>query len=336
MRPKQKVTSSDVARRAGVSQATVSKVVNNSAVLTAATRAKVIQAAHDLGYTLSPRSNGKYHFALLFPGGSLQGYSCDLLSGLIVELLKQKIPMELTPCHNLEILNERCVNGVIAINWEKDFLERYRKTLSLPVVRIAGNPSHKDDIYTVFSDGMTSMKFLIDKLWSLNHRKIGFFFFDTLTHEINNVSKRRDGFLHAMRSHDVENPEEFCTYNCMERDNNELAILLKKWYDSGVTALIFANAYGTGKMMTIINKTKISVPSELSLIGWEFDSVSEYMIPPLNTFDIEPFKVAATAIKLLKQVIDKKGNIKDIYLPYRYIERESVAQARILPPDQGA
>ena len=100
--------------------------------------------------------------------------------------------------------------------------------------------------------------------------------------------------------------------------------------------MIFANAYGTGKMMTIINKTKISVPSELSLIGWEFDSVSEYMIPPLNTFDIEPFKVAAAAIKLLKQVIDKKGNVNDIYLPYRYIERQSVAPARILPPDQGA
>lgn len=336
MRPKQKITSSDVARLAGVSQATVSKVANNSAVLTAATRAKVIQAAHDLGYNLTPRNSGEYHFALVFPGGSIEGYSSDLLSGLIVDLLKQKIRMDIVPGNNLEILNERCVNGVIAINWEKDFYERYKRTLSLPLVRIGGASSHHEDIYSVVSDGMTSLKFLVDKLWALNHRKIGFFFFDTYTHEINNQSRRREGFLQAMKNHGVEEPEEFCTYNCMERDSNELSLLLKKWYDSGVTALIFANAYGTGKMMKIIRMTNIIVPREMSVIGWEFSSVSEYMNPPLCTLDMEPFKLAAEAVKLLKQILNKKANIKDVYLPYKYIERESVAPARIAPPDQGA
>lgn len=336
MRPKQKVTSNDVARLANVSQATVSKVANNSAVLTAATRAKVIQAAHTLGYSLAPRNSGLYHFALVFPGGALAGYSSDLLSGLIVDLLKQKIRLEIVPGNDLEILNERCVNGVIAINWEKDFYERYKQTLSLPLVRISGASSHYDDIYSIILDGMFSLKFLIDKLWSLNHRKIGFFFFDTYLHEINNLSRRRDGFLQAMRDHGVENPEEFCTYNCMNRESNELSILLKKWYDSGVTALIFAHGYETGKMMKIIQQAKIKVPSELSVIGWEFAGVSEYMDPPLCTLDMEPFKIASEAIKLLKQILNKKENIKDIYLPYKYIERESVAPARIIPQDQGA
>ena len=103
MRPKQKITGSDVARLAGVSQATVSKVANNSVVLTAATRAKVIQAAHELGYPLTPRSRGGHHFALVFPGSAITGYS----SGEVVGKLSQfdLIPPESRAHYMLQVNN---------------------------------------------------------------------------------------------------------------------------------------------------------------------------------------------------------------------------------------
>lgn len=333
MRPKLKVTSNDVARLAGVSQSTVSKVANNSEIVTAATRAKVIQAAHELGYTLTPRTDGLFHVALIIPGPSIVGYTSEVLSGLLIDLLKQKIKLEIVSGNQLEILNERSVNCAISINWEKEFYDSYKRTLSLPLVRIGGASSHHEDIYSVTSDGMFSLKFLVDKLWNLNHRKIGFFFFDPFEHEVNTQSRRRAGFLTAMRSHGVEDPEEFCTYNCTERDEDELVELLRKWYDAGVTALIFANSYGTGKMMKIIRMANIKVPSELSVIGWEFPRVSEYTDPPLSTLDMDPFGLASTAVNLLKQILNKKDNLKDIYLPYKYIERKSVAPARITPPE---
>ena len=329
MRPTLKITSRDVARRAGVSQSTVSKVANNSAVITPETRARVVKAAHDLGYPLIPR-NSNYQVALIFPGNDMHGYVGEMLAGLTTELLKKNIKLEIVSDDHLELLNERCVNCAISINWQNNFYDHYRKILSLPLIRINGISKHYDNVFSVYPDGIKSLEFLIDKLWKLNHRKIGFFFYNSLKHELNNLAKRREGFLQAMYKRGAENPEEFCAYDCLDRDVDDLAELLQKWYDAGVTALIFSNSRGTAKMMHIVQKLNIMIPEQLSLIGWEASDVSNFTTPPLSTLNPDPREMAQAAINLLEQIMTHRKNIRDIIIPYRWIERNTIAEARTL------
>ena len=332
MRPKQSVNSRDVARLAGVSQSTVSKVINNSAVLTAETRARVIQAAQTLGYSLTAHKN-KYQMALIFPGNSISGYIGDMLTGLLIEMEKRNISVEIVSDKNLGLLNERCVDCAITFDWRKEFFDIYNRTVTLPLVRINGASNHLNDVYSVLIDGIGSMQNLIRRLWKLGHRKIGFFFFDPLEHELDNQAKRQEGFLLAMRSYGVENPEQFCTYDCTNRSNIELIKLLKSWYDDGITALIFANSAGTTKMFSIINALNIKVPGDLTLVGWEDEVVSPFTTPPLSTFYPDPYIQAKAAVDLAEKIITRQKNISDVILPYQWIERKSIAPPRIKPPD---
>ena len=275
-------------------------------------------------------------FSLIFPGNSLGGYVGCSLTGVITELQKRNISVEIVSNDNLKLLNERCVSCAITMDWRRDFLKNYHEYVSLPLIRINGESDHLNEVYSVLIDGMTSMQQVTDRLWQLGHRKIGFFFFDSLDHELNNAAKRQQGFLKVMHELGSENPEQFCTYNCTERDSGELAALLKNWYDKGVTALLFANAAGTTKMFSIINSLKINVPDELTLIGWEDEVVSPFTTPPLSTLYPDPYAQARAAVDLLERIMAREQNISDVLIPYQWIERQSIAPPRIKPDGQGA
>ncbi|NMA43917.1 MAG: LacI family transcriptional regulator [Oligosphaeraceae bacterium] len=329
MRKALPINSRDVARLAGVSQSTVSKVANNNMCITVETRARVIRAARELGYVLNPRKSSYRRIAVIIPGQQYVGYIASMLSGVSQELLRRGMEMEIVPDTRLSILNERCVGGAIALSWENKFYNEWKKTITLPLVRINGASDHLNNCYSVCPNGIYSLQKLINQLWELKHRKIAFFFFNDYEHEIHNVARRLEGFLAAMQSHGMGDPEQYCFFDCLQKTSEELVQQLVTWHREGMTALIFAGAIGTGKMMQCIQLAGLRVPQDLSVIGWEQHDLSCYTIPPLHTLSPDPEEISRAAVTLLIQMIKRCPDVHDILLPYRWIERESIGIASI-------
>lgn len=326
MRKPLPISSMDVARRAGVSQSTVSKVANNSASLTTETRMRVISAARELGYALTPRKSG-YRVAVIVPEQRFVGYIADMLSGLSQEILDRGMSMEIITDRRLSLLNERCVEGAIGLTWMDHFYAEWAKTMIIPLVRINGQSNHLKNCWSVYPNGIHSLQVLVDRLWNLGHRKIAFFFFNSKEHEIKNVARRLDGFLLAMQSHGVEDAEQYCLFNCLQREGEVLSEQLIAWHREGVTAVIFSNGLGTGKMMQCLQLSGLKVPQDISIVGWEQQYFSAYTIPALSTLYPDPKLFAKAAVTLLIKMIEHHRNLRDVLLPYRWIERDSIGYA---------
>lgn len=325
MRKPMAINSSSVARKAGVSQSTVSKVVNNNPNLTSETRRKVIEAAQQLGYPLFPR-RGQHTIAVIANLANIHGYVSGMLAQLSAELIRNDLRFEIVPDTMLESINERCIDAAVAISSRRDLSEEWATRFMIPLVRINGKSDNLRRIYSVCHDGIPSIQKQVNRLWRLGHRKIGFFFFNTIEHELQNVARRRDGFIQALTEHGIENPEKYCLYDCMKLTVPRLAAILKRWRKDGVTAVFFSNSFGTGRMVSALQRADISIPRDLSVIGWELEGVSQYIMPSFSTFYPDPAQIVPLAVELLNTLLTEPRKAHDITLPYRWINRKSVAK----------
>ncbi len=321
-----KVTSRIVARVAGVSQSTVSKVINNNPEVAAETARRVIRAAHELDYPLIPRG-GRPTVAVIIPEYVFAGYIAEMLSALTRELLRRGIRLEMVFDTHLELLSERCVSGAIALSWDRQLNARWGSSFLAPLIRINAPGSHAENCWSVCYDGRRSLENLVERLWKLGHRRIGFFFFNSREHEETNVAERFQGFVAAMNRRGDGTPERFCRFDCFRSQPEELAAELDRWQRQGVTALIAANELANVVLDRVVRLLDLKIPEELSLVSWEMPGGSEFFTPPRTTLSVAPEQVCRAAADLLENCLSPDASPEDVLIPYRLIERASVGPA---------
>lgn len=320
-----KVTSRMVAAHAGVSQSTVSKAINNNPEIPPETRRRVIRAGRELGYPLIPR-HGRRTIAIVIPSFTgFEGYVGGMLSTLTRELHRRGMRQELIPGDDLALLDERCIDGGISIDWRPELGPLWGELLPSPLVRINSRSDHAANCYSIVFDGEQAVSDLVARLWKLGHRRIGFFFMDSRAHEDANVSQRLAGFLSAVERRGIPRGLDFCEFDCLLRTPEELAEILGRWRKAGVTALIGANEIGNALMYRAAALLGLRIPQDLSVVGWEFANVSQFLNPPLSTLALDREIICREVVDLLERLLRKEPVGEDLHLPFHYIERESVA-----------
>lgn len=94
---------------------------------------------------------------------------------------------------------------------------------------------------------------------------------------------------------------------------------------AGVTALIGANEIGNALMYRAAALLGLRIPQDLSVVGWEFAHVSQFLNPPLSTLALDRETICREAVDLLERLLRKEPGAEDLHLPFHYIDRESVA-----------
>lgn len=115
-----------VAREAGVAQSTVSLVINNSPRVTEYTRKRVLAAARKLGYVLLPQDKQKLIGIIISRYRIMNSYQAMTLTALKEELHRRSYRMEIFNNDDIELLNDRVVNGAISITGDHNLNERWR------------------------------------------------------------------------------------------------------------------------------------------------------------------------------------------------------------------
>lgn len=335
-------TINDVARLAGVSIKTVSRVMNDEPNVREETRAKVREAAGLLHYrpNLLARSlAGARSFMIgLLYDNPVPSYVFDLQMGAINRCRESGYHLMVEPQDAQAPDLERAIAGLLAtIRLDGVILTpplcdmavvlQTIEAAGVPYVRVApfrfaGRSAcvRMDDTKAAFD--------MTQHLLDLGHRDIGF----VLGHPEHGASHLRyEGFVTAMRAAGVEPRREWVQQGYF---SFESGIEAAKTLLSGTerpTAIFAANDSMAFGVMAHAQQTGIKVPDEVSVVGFDDTPGALLIWPHLTTIrqPIEDLAYQAADILLARAGSEDQGAMNDVtrLLPFELIERDSARRA---------
>ncbi len=324
----------DVAKEAGVSIGTVSRVVNGSGPVNELTKAKVQEAVKKLGYrphtvARSLRTGQTHIIGLVLP--SLKDpFFAALASTLEEEFENRDYTINISSIGDSEnaserledMINQRRTDGILMCTTQNNYrllnsilTEHSTPIILLDAVRGFGNLS------SISVDNSYGMNAAIEHLKSKSHTKIGYM---TGCDAMCAGEDRLLAFKQAMKNNGLEVKSDWI----VEADPT-----VPGGYDGGVkiakmadrpTAVICFNdlmAYG---LMRAAADNGISVPDGLAVVGCEDHLMSAYTTPPLSTLAYSVAEVAKAACELiLSRIKTKDISTKQITIKPSLVVRKS-------------
>ena len=309
-----------VARAAGVSQATVSRVLNNHPSVDERTRRAVLSAASSLGYSLRIRGGNLRIGIVMSKNTPIGSYQAMTLSALKADVYRRSWQMEIVFNEDLAVLGSLSISGDGTLN------RRWSEFTTLPLVRFAARSSHSDNIYSVYSDEEPLWREMLKMLYASGHRRIGLLLRRSRASDAVLYENLGELFPRLMAGFGMTGAEEFISYGENSVPLAErLEILLRK----GVTALIAIPCDTALEICAMLRARGIHIPDDLSLVTRDFSGVAEFWNPPLTVMRPDYKALSVSALDLLARLVRGERSLADIAIPGKLICRESV---RVIPP----
>ncbi|MFC6017417.1 LacI family DNA-binding transcriptional regulator [Plantactinospora solaniradicis] len=333
----QRVKMSDVARAAGVSVATVSKVINGRYGVAQATVERVQQVIRELGYEVSLgaqslRSHRTNVLGILV--AEFEPFSTELLKGASREVAGT----------GYQLLAYSGGDGdIAAIGWERRSLARLSGTLidgavivTPTVVEtkqgfhvVAVDPhTGPSGLPTVDSDNFAGAMLATNYLLSLGHRRIGHI---SGRPDLESARLREAGFRKAMADADVPVDERLVRVGGFKIEGAAGTAAELLALPDRPTAVFAGNDLSAISTLDVARSMGLRVPDDLSVIG--FDNVPESALvnPPLTTIMQPLQRMGAQALRLLIDLIGGVERDTHIRLPTELVIR---ASCRPYAPDR--
>ncbi|WP_034551064.1 LacI family DNA-binding transcriptional regulator [Carnobacterium funditum] len=330
------VTIRDVALKAQTSIATVSRVINNKPGFSEETKQKVQQAMKELDYETneiarSLITNKTNTIGVIVPNIASM-LTHDLLNG--IENLSQSRKYSIIVCYTysnqertmeyLKTLKEKRVDGIIFTSENlTDENIKYIKKINIPIVLLS-TFSEKYKLPFVKVDDYQASYAAVEYLIGKGHKNIGMLSGDP-NDKISGEPRIR-GYKEALKDHHLfYNEERIIVGNnfSFEDGRSNVVTLLENFPE--MTAIFSASDEMAAGAIATAHEKKINIPEELSIIGYDNILVSQMVYPPLTTIEQPLYDMGYTAAEMLFHQIDEKELInKEVYLPFKIIERKSV------------
>ena len=320
-----KVTIYDIAREAGVSTATVTRVVSGNPSVKPATREKVQRVIDAYAYTPSasaqqlergqsktlavvmPEISNPYFnslFTAAYEEAEANGYSTWLFQ--IQE--NKPIPREL-----VDLLIGRSMDGVIFAGgiWStarsglSEALSRLKH--HMPVATICP-PNMQPDCICIHSDLVSCSRLPVRHLHALGHRRIAFI---GGSMHLRDNSKRGENFLEELRALDLPDDPAYHVDSGFDAESGERAVLRmlsgleKKRWPTAIIAFNDLMALGAIKQL---KQMGLRLPDDMAIIGCDNQFFCPYTDPPLTSVDLHPAELAQSAVREL--LIAREGTAK--------------------------
>lgn len=328
-----------VAERAGVSIATVSRVLNGGALVRPATRERVLEVARQLEYTpnASARSLSSRRTETLgavLPALHGEFYS-ELLRGLDLAARRAGFHLLVSGSHSdrqeveavLRAFRGR-VDALVLMFPDLDPVSLAPQLHGLPVVLVNCGLAGKD-FDRVAIDNYGGAAQVVRHLWELGHRRIAFlsgppFNFD--------AAERRRGYLDTLRLLGSDIPPLILEGAFTEESGYQAAEALLRGPEPP-TALFAANDAMAIGCLAALHERGLEVPRDLSLVGFDDIPAARYVRPALTTVQVPIARLGEMAMALaLSRVMGNGQNAPvDTTIPVHLLERASCAAPWVSP-----
>ena len=325
-----RVKLADVAARAGVSVATVSKVVNSRYGVAKDTIAIVEAVIAEMGYVGNLGASGLRSKSTNVVGilvADFEPYSAELIKGAAKATRNTKY----------DVL---AYAGGEAPEWERRSLARLGGTLidaavvvtptalatsiSVPVVAI--DPHYGPNwLPTIDCDSFGGAQSATQHLIALGHTRIGFL---GGRKELDSSQLREAGFRDAMRSAGIPVAEELVRDSRYDPDvafivSGELLALPEP-----PTAIFAANDVTAMSVISAANARGLSVPDDVSVVGFDDIPDATLSCPPLTTVRQPLQDMGEAAMRMLLEILEGKEHVQHVRMDTEFIVRASTAPPR--------
>lgn len=305
-------TMKEVAQRAGVSAATVSRVINNTAYVEPVTRERVEKAMREFNYhrnaaalALAKRSGNMLG---LLTGNLADPFFSRLARG--VEEVTRKEGAKLMVCsggHQAErekagldfLINQGC-EAIIAHVTRMSDADVLRYAAHTPGLVIINRYFPVIANRCVWLDNVSAAQASTEYLLQQGHRRIACVTADL---PIDDRKQRLQGYRNAMAQAGIDVPGEWVISVSFDEEGGELAaeqILSSRHH---FTAAVTFNDVMAAGMMRALHQRQIPLPEQLSIIGFDDVVLARYLYPALSTlhYPIERMAKRAAKLALLSQ-----------------------------------
>jgi len=327
----QRVTITDVARTAGVSVATVSKVINGRYGVAQATTTRVMEVIDSLGYesslvARSLRSHRTHVIGILV--AEFEPFSAEILKGAAGALADT----------GYELLAYTGGLHGRGAGWERRYLSRLSGTLidgavlvtptvvdadaGVPVVAIDPHTG-PTGLPTVDSDNLGGSVLGTEHLLGLGHRRIAFV---GGRPDLESSRLREQGFRQAMAAAGVDVDERLVRAGDYRKESTVEPARELLARDDRPTAVFAANDLSAMATIDVAHALGLAVPRDLSVIGFDDIPESAQTDPPLTTVHQPIQALGAAAIGMLTALLDG-GDTSDphVRLPTSLVRRGTTA-----------
>ncbi|GII85000.1 HTH-type transcriptional regulator MalR [Sphaerisporangium siamense] len=330
----------DIAAQAGVSEATVSRVLNGRSGVSANTRRLVLTALDLMGYErpqrLRQRSNGLVGLVTpeldnpIFPAFA-QAIERSLTQHGYTPVLCTQSPGGAPEDEFTELLLERDVSGIVFVSGlhadTTSRMDRYTRLTDrgLPIVLIDGYSEHIEAPF-ISPDDRLAARLAVRHLVDLGHERIGL---AVGQRRFVPVIRKIEGFARVMADLlGVADCEPFVRHSLFSVEGGQAAA--SALIDDGCTAIVCASDLMALGAIRAARDRGLSVPGDVSVVGFDDSPLIPFTDPPLTTIrkPIGPMAVAAVQTLLEGIAGAPPKNLELIFQPELIVRRSTAPAPR--------
>ncbi len=330
--PSSVISIEDVAKLAGVSITTVSRVINKVGTVKDKNRTKVLSAVKELNFQPSVfaqrLATGKSNVvALIIPryeGVFYSFYALELIraTGNLCEVFKLDLLLHLTDSHTRNPLNLRGVGGfmfsdIIGTRFQVE------EAVSSGIPTVVINNYVKDlPVSCIAVDNCGGAESAVDYLVSLGHKKIAHISGDIATQA---AALRLEGYIQALKKNNIPVREDYILKTDYSRGQARSAAEALFKMPDFPTAVFVASDSMALEVMTLAREMGKNIPGDLSIVGFDDNPSGLYGPVALTTVRQPLIKMAEEGVKELNRLMNsgKGAQAKKIILPTELVVRES-------------
>lgn len=322
----------DIARKANVSIMTVSRVIKNSGYVNKDTRRRVEAAIEEMDYRPNEiaRSlvNSRTNNIMLIVPDIENMFFCEMLKGT-EKILRQHGFQSIFADTEGQIKDEKefadralshMVDGIIFYCPRADstYLESISTKIPTVVVDRRVQSELVDQIYI---DNKLGAMRAVDYLFQNGHRKIGLI--EGPENVLANL-RRRDGYVSALQKHKIAPDEKYIFSGDFSFENGQAAFAYFSALPDRPTAYFATNDLMALGFIQQAQDNDVSIPGDLSIIGFDNISISRLISPQLTTVNNPKHRMGALAAYRL---LNKLG--ESIEIPKYDLTNELVIRASV-------
>ena len=305
---------SDVAKSAGVSPATVSRVFNRHPYVKDKVRDAVITAARKLNYAPNS-SRAKNSIGILVRGDkqlTLGAYEAQMITGISHEFFDHGYNAEIVSDQQISLLHKNSFLAIIILS--TDITEELLK-IGIPLILV--NNLHPNT-HSVVTNHFQGIELGMEHLLELGHRDIAFI--SGSSHNWG-YEERLKSYKNTLAKYDIE----YNRYLHTDADKEniiEAVVRIMKRKPSAIIISGEGRAQHLNHTLYLLDK---KVPEDISVITFEDADISQYLIPPQTTISQRIPNFAKAVVDLTIAIIKHPNDtaIRNIVLENELIIRES-------------
>ena len=338
------VTVKDVAKRAGVSPATVSRVCNNNPAISKETRDRVIQAIAELGYELptaqeAPAGKKIKNIGIVLPPSDREAYEntfyLKAIRGISQVCNQRQVASTVVTGKDYEeilqsIRTLHCsdsIDGFILLYSKKDdIVVDYLCEHGLLYV-VVGKPDElASQTICIDNDNLLAAREAADYLYHLGHRQIGYI---GSKNDFMYASDRRAGYQLSLLLHELPVRQDYCVE--MTGVNSACVSNLRELLsrEDRPTAFVVSDDMLALALERCCVQMGLTIPEDISIIAFNNSLYAQLASPQLTAVDINSYQLGQeAAVQIINHAENPNLSATKIVVPHRILERDSCCKRR--------